>query len=180
MVQFSNDKGHGVSQRAPQDGKRTRDGLNALATTQRVPEEFDPRLRRDITCTYGDGLVLPLATGLCDIDRIFEENDRIIVSKSDRPAATLHNRFCDLLRRSRILNAIKIPGFVDAAGLLAYGPNIPDLWRRAADSVDKICEARTRATDTRIAAIASISADRRGQFAGTRRRRCLQLVPIDS
>ena len=28
--------------------------------------------------------------------------------------------------------------FVDASGLLSYGPNIPDLWRRAADSVDKI------------------------------------------
>jgi putative tryptophan/tyrosine transport system substrate-binding protein len=28
--------------------------------------------------------------------------------------------------------------FVDASGLLFYGPNIPDLWRRAADSVDKI------------------------------------------
>ena len=28
--------------------------------------------------------------------------------------------------------------FVDAKGLMSYGPNIPDLWRRSADYVDKI------------------------------------------
>ena len=28
--------------------------------------------------------------------------------------------------------------FVDASGLVSYGPNFPDLWRRAADYVDKI------------------------------------------
>jgi putative tryptophan/tyrosine transport system substrate-binding protein len=28
--------------------------------------------------------------------------------------------------------------FVEAAGLISYGPNLPDLWRRAGDYVDKI------------------------------------------
>ena len=28
--------------------------------------------------------------------------------------------------------------FVDAKGLISYGPNIPDLWRRSADYVDKV------------------------------------------
>jgi len=28
--------------------------------------------------------------------------------------------------------------FVEAGGLMAYGPNFPDLWRRAGDLVDKI------------------------------------------
>jgi putative ABC transport system substrate-binding protein len=28
--------------------------------------------------------------------------------------------------------------FVEAGGLISYGPNFPDLWRRSADYVDKI------------------------------------------
>ena len=28
--------------------------------------------------------------------------------------------------------------FVEAGGLMSYGPNLTDLWRRAADFVDKI------------------------------------------
>ena len=28
--------------------------------------------------------------------------------------------------------------YVEAGGLMSYGPNFPDLWRRAADFVDKI------------------------------------------
>ena len=28
--------------------------------------------------------------------------------------------------------------FVEAGGLISYGPNFPDLWRRAAEFVDKI------------------------------------------
>ncbi len=28
--------------------------------------------------------------------------------------------------------------FVEGGGLMAYGPNVPDLWRRAAVYVDKI------------------------------------------
>jgi putative tryptophan/tyrosine transport system substrate-binding protein len=28
--------------------------------------------------------------------------------------------------------------YVEAGGLMSYGPNVPDLWRRAAEYVDKI------------------------------------------
>jgi len=28
--------------------------------------------------------------------------------------------------------------YVEAGGLISYGPNFPDLWRRAGDYVDKI------------------------------------------
>src|SRR5262249_26221534 len=70
-------------------------------------------LWRDITRAYGNGLDSPLATGLRYINRIFEKNHGIIVSKGDRPASASHCRVCDFLRRSHILNAIKIPGFGD-------------------------------------------------------------------
>jgi putative ABC transport system substrate-binding protein len=36
--------------------------------------------------------------------------------------------------------------FVDASGLMSYGPNFPDLWRRAGDYVDKILRG-TKAAD---------------------------------
>jgi len=32
----------------------------------------------------------------------------------------------------------KLPEYVEAGGLMSYGPNFPDLYRRAADFVDKI------------------------------------------
>jgi putative ABC transport system substrate-binding protein len=53
-----------------------------------------------------------------------------------------------LLANARLINelalAARLPtingvrGFLDARGLISYGPNIPTLWRRSADYVDKI------------------------------------------
>ena len=36
--------------------------------------------------------------------------------------------------------------YVEAGGLLSYGPNIPDLFRRAADLVDRYCTERRQVT----------------------------------
>ena len=36
--------------------------------------------------------------------------------------------------------------FVEAGGLMSYGPNFPDLFRRAAEYVEKIYAARSRPT----------------------------------
>ena len=38
----------------------------------------------------------------------------------------------------RLPTLFSIREFVDAGGLVSYGPNFPDLFRRAADLVDKV------------------------------------------
>jgi putative tryptophan/tyrosine transport system substrate-binding protein len=44
----------------------------------------------------------------------------------------------DLAAKSRLPAAYSRPEYVDAGGLMTYGANIPDLFRRAATYVDKI------------------------------------------
>jgi putative ABC transport system substrate-binding protein len=44
----------------------------------------------------------------------------------------------DLVAKHRLPAMYTIRGFVDAGGLMAYGPSLPDLYRRAASYVDKI------------------------------------------
>ena len=44
----------------------------------------------------------------------------------------------DLANRRRLPGIYEIRGFVDLGGLIAYGPSVPDLYRRAAGYVDKI------------------------------------------
>jgi ABC-type uncharacterized transport system substrate-binding protein len=47
-------------------------------------------------------------------------------------------RINDLAVAARLPTINGLREFVDAGGLISYGPNIPDLWRRSADYVDKI------------------------------------------
>ncbi len=44
----------------------------------------------------------------------------------------------DLAARQRLPAVYEARGFVDAGGLMAYGPSVPDLYRRAAGYVDRI------------------------------------------
>jgi putative ABC transport system substrate-binding protein len=61
------------------------------------------------------------------------------------PVLTLHRkRVVDLAAKSR-LPAIYSTEFVDVGGLMCYGPNYDDLYRRAATYVDKILKGRTPA-----------------------------------
>ena len=51
---------------------------------------------------------------------------------------THHHRVIDLAAHSRLPAMYPLRNFVDAGGLMSYGINIADLWRRAATYVDKI------------------------------------------
>jgi ABC-type uncharacterized transport system substrate-binding protein len=53
---------------------------------------------------------------------------------------TITNRICIniLAAAARLPTMHDVREFVEAGGLMSYGPNIPDLYRRAADYADKI------------------------------------------
>jgi len=45
--------------------------------------------------------------------------------------------------KHRMPTAFGLDAFVDAGGLVSYGPDIDDIWRRAAGFVDKILRGAT-------------------------------------
>ena len=77
-----------------------------------------------------------------ELGRVFEE------LRKDRPDAllTMIDPFTNIHRREIVdfTNNIRLPGiyderrFVEAGGLMSYGPNVADVWRRSATLVDKI------------------------------------------
>ena len=77
-----------------------------------------------------------------DIDRAFSEMTR---ARADAltvlPSNMFHNergRLVDLAAKNRLPAVYPWREFVDRGGLLSYGPNVPDLFRRAATYVVKI------------------------------------------
>jgi len=65
------------------------------------------------------------------------------VITSPSPLIFFHRkRVSDLLEQNRIPAVHPYSQFADNGGLMSYGPNIPDLYRRAATYVDKILKGR--------------------------------------
>jgi putative ABC transport system substrate-binding protein len=80
--------------------------------------------------------------GPADIDRAFSQ-----MTKARAGALTVvstpmfgseRRRLVDLAAKNRLPTVYSFRGYVDAGGLMAYGPNNADLHRRAATYVDKI------------------------------------------
>jgi ABC-type uncharacterized transport system substrate-binding protein len=82
------------------------------------------------------------ARGPADFDRAFSEMTRARAGAlTVLPSAMLSNerrRLVDLAAKNRLPAVYSSREFVDAGGLMAYGPNVADLLRRAATYVDKI------------------------------------------
>jgi putative ABC transport system substrate-binding protein len=57
---------------------------------------------------------------------------------SDPLMATYKTRINTLALGGRLPTMYDVREYVESGGLMSYGPNLPDLWRRAADFVDKI------------------------------------------
>jgi putative tryptophan/tyrosine transport system substrate-binding protein len=82
------------------------------------------------------------ARGPDDFDRAFSDMTRARASALTMlPSAMFFNerrRLMDLAAKNRLPAVYQWREFVDAGGLMSYGPHGPDLFRRAATYVDKI------------------------------------------
>jgi putative tryptophan/tyrosine transport system substrate-binding protein len=82
------------------------------------------------------------ARGPADIDRAFSDMTRARAGAlSVLPSGMFNNerrRLVDLATKNRLPAVYSWKEFVDAGGLMSYGVDLADLWRRAATYVDKI------------------------------------------
>jgi ABC-type uncharacterized transport system substrate-binding protein len=82
------------------------------------------------------------ARGPADFDRAFSDMTRARARAFTVLGSTMfiieHRRLVDLAAKNRLPAVYPLRQFVDAGGLMAYGPNVADLYRRAATYVDKI------------------------------------------
>jgi putative ABC transport system substrate-binding protein len=80
--------------------------------------------------------------GLDDFEPAFEaakrEGAHALVTTPTAVINTQRDRIVDFAAKNRLPAIYAGPEFVDAGGLMYYGPNYPDLFRRAATYVDKI------------------------------------------
>jgi putative ABC transport system substrate-binding protein len=80
--------------------------------------------------------------GLDDFEPAFEaakrEGAHALVTAPTAVINTQRDRVVDFAAKNRLPAIYAGPEFVDAGGLMYYGPNYPDLFRRAATYVDKI------------------------------------------
>ena len=68
------------------------------------------------------------------------------MSVNDPLVTTNRIRINTLALGMRLPTMYNVREFVEAGGLMSYGPNFLDLYRRAADFVDKFCAGRSLPT----------------------------------
>jgi len=64
--------------------------------------------------------------------------EALIVSALNPPVFANRGQIASLAQRNRLPSMYGLREFADAGGLMSYGPNTAELWRRAATYVDKI------------------------------------------
>jgi len=105
----------------------------------------NPQLIRDLhTATQALGLKAEIV----DIHEV-SELDRLLATMSQERGGSFvvvgqallfphRSQITDLAAKYRLPAIYSFRVFVDAGGLMSYGPNLPDLWRRAAIYADRI------------------------------------------
>jgi putative ABC transport system substrate-binding protein len=92
--------------------------------------------------SLGMSLIVEHIAGPGDFDRaimaIAQSGAKSVVVLPDPMFLANRERLVELIRQSRLAAIYMETGFVAAGGLISYGPNFTDLFRRAAVYVDKI------------------------------------------
>jgi putative tryptophan/tyrosine transport system substrate-binding protein len=108
-------------------------------------ERTDKDMRKEAEVAaraLGVRLQLVEARGPADLDRAFSDMTKARAGAlTVLPSAMLfteRRRLADLAARNRLPAVYPAREYVDAGGLMAYGANVADLFRRAATYVDKI------------------------------------------
>ncbi len=82
------------------------------------------------------------ARGPADFDRAVSDMTRAragaLTVLTSNMFVTERRRLVDLAAKSRLPAVYNVREFVDAGGLMSYGPDLADLYQRAATYVDKI------------------------------------------
>ena len=128
--------------------KRALPGISRVAALWH-PGDYVERMEKDMLTeanlaagVLGLRLQVVEARGPEDFDRAFSDMTRARAGALTVLPSTMfiieRRRLVDLAAKNRLPAVYTWREFVDAGGLMAYGPNLADLYRRAATYVDKI------------------------------------------
>ncbi len=76
------------------------------------------------------------------LDSAKREGAQAVITTPNAVINTQRDRILDFAAKNRLPAIYAVPEFVDAGGLMYYGPNYPDLFRCAASHVEKILKGR--------------------------------------
>jgi len=82
-------------------------------------------------------------------DAVSRKRPDALLLLADPLTTSLRARIVEFAREKRLPAIYETREFVEAGGLMSYGPNVPDLYRRAAYYVDRILKG-ARAADLPI------------------------------
>jgi len=132
------------------DGKRLELLKEAVPKVARVAFLWQPGGRRNLRLTEMEAaakalglklLSLPVRS-LDDFEGAFarakKERAQALITTTGGLIITQQRRVLDFAAKNRLPAIYHYSEFVEAGGLMSYGPDNTDIWRRAADFVDKI------------------------------------------
>jgi putative ABC transport system substrate-binding protein len=132
------------------DGKRLELLKEAVPKVARVAFLWQPGGRRNLPLTKMEAAAKALGLKLLSLEvrslddfesafaRAKKERAQALITTTGGRINTQQRRVLDFAAKNRLPAIYHYSEFVEAGGLMSYGPDNTDVWRRAADFVDKI------------------------------------------